>query len=275
MATRAKPATETVDPEVAAVADQPIEVENDAGDLNIFQRIAAISREAGALAPESKGGVPFAFRGVDGTVAHLTPFLNKYGVFLVPSAVRHKVSERELMNVDKATKAVTPSGRVLKTSKVEATYDVYGPDGFGFSVEVPGLADDYADRSTAQAMSVAYRIALLQLFHLPTHTKDPEETGEEVQKITANIAAGEGTVATVRGPKAVEAAKAQNAGKAPTSISRLQQEAKALGRQLGIEPAEMNALGAKLSGDKPVDVWFNDALIMEQIRDDLKARADA
>ena len=53
-------------------------------ELNIFQRINAISLEAGALAPESKGGVPFAFRGIDGTVAHLTPFLHKYGVFAAP-----------------------------------------------------------------------------------------------------------------------------------------------------------------------------------------------
>lgn len=269
--TTAAKATETVDPEIEAVANQPIEALSE--DLNIFQRIAAISKEAGALAPESKGGVPFAFRGVDGTVAHLTPFLNKYGVFLVPSRVDHKVSERELMNVDKATKAVTPSGRVLKTSKVEATYDVYGPDGFGFSVEVPGLADDYADRSTAQAMSVAYRIALLQLFHLPTHTKEPEETGEDVAKITAGI--NDEQQPTVRGPKAVETAKANQSGPAPTSISRLQAEAKALGRKLGVDSGELNALGEKLSGTADMDVWFNDVLIMEQIRDNLKARAEA
>ena len=42
-----------------------------------------------------------------------------------------------------------------------------------------GLANDYADRSTAQAQSVAFRVALLQTFALPTHSPEPEQTGVE------------------------------------------------------------------------------------------------
>jgi hypothetical protein len=219
-------------------------------ELNLYQRIAAISREAGALAPESKGGVPFAFRGVDGTVAHLTPFLNKYGVFLAPAGISHVVTEREV------------GSRVVKTSQVEQKFDVYGPDGYGFTIETAGLADDFADRSTAQAQSVAYRIALLQLFHLPTHTKEPEETGQDVLNAAATDAP--------RGPKAVEAAKAS--APSATPVARLQQEAKALGRKLNMEPSVLNDKGAELSGGKDVDTWFNDALIMEQIVDWLKGQ---
>lgn len=223
--------------------------------LNIYERIAAISKEAGALAPESKGGVPFAFRGIDGTVAHLTPFLEKYGVFLAPTILDKTVSEREVGN------------RVVKTTDLTVEWAVYGPEGLGFTFSTAGLADDFADRSTAQASSVAYRIALLQLFHLPTHSREPEETGEDVAKGR-----------TEAGPpqsKAVTAAKAASAPAAGTGITRLQQEAKALGRKLNLEPSDLNAMGAKLSGGKEVDVWFNDVLIMEQIRDDLKARVEA
>lgn len=272
MATRAKPVS--IEPEAIAVEEAPNDpqppVLDNADELNIFQRIAAISREAGALAPESKGGVPFAFRGVDGTVAHLTPFLNKYGVFLSPAGGSHVVTEREIVD-----KQGNPTGRIVKTSQVEQSFDVYGPNGYGFTTSTYGLADDFADRSTAQAQSVAYRVALLQLFHLPTHTKDPEEAGEETQKQIAAATAGEATAAAPRGPKAVETAKAANAAPAPTAIGRLQAETKALGRKLGVESDELNALGKELSGGKEAEIWFNDPLIMEQIRDNLKARAEA
>lgn len=265
------PEDQAANPDPAA-EDAAVEAQSapETESLNIFQRIAAISREAGALAPESKGGVPFAFRGVDGTVAHLTPFLNKYGVFLAPAGGRHEVSEREILAVPKTGGPAQPTGRIVKTSTVDQSFDVYGPDGYGFTVTTYGLADDFADRSTAQAQSVAYRVALLQLFHLPTHTKEPEEAGEEVQAQIAAVTSGDAPAAP-RGPKAVEAARSAGTT-AGTPVSRLQQEAKALGRAKNVTPDEMNAKGAELSGGKPADEWFNDALIMEQIRDWLKAK---
>lgn len=269
-----KPAPEaeqgtTDEPELLAGALPKVPETIQPSDMNIFQRIAAISREAGALAPESKGGVPFPFRGVDGTVNHLTPLLNKYGVFVVPAGGSHLVTEREILD-----KQGNPTGRIVKTSQIDQSWNIYGPDGFGFTATTYGLADDFADRSTAQAQSVAYRIALLQIFHLPTQTKEPEEAGEDTQAQIAKATSGEDDPAP-RGPKAVEAAKEKQAAPAPTGIARLQAETKALGRKLGVNPDELNALGARLSGGVSPDVWFNDPLIMEQIRDDLKARTGA
>lgn len=221
-------------------------------ELNIYQRIAAITAEAGALAPEAKGGVPFAFRGIDGTVAHLTPFLNKYGVFLSPVVQSHIVTPNSVGN------------RTVKTTEVEVTYGVYGPDGKSdIEITVPGLADDFADRSSAQAMSVAYRIALLQLFHLPTHSKEPEETGQDVLNATGAEAP--------RGPKAVEQAKATSV--APGNIVKLQSEAKALGKALGKEADQLNALAEELKGD--VEDWFNSPVVMKKIVDTLKAEQKA
>lgn len=219
-------------------------------ELNIFQRINAISLEAGALAPESKGGVPFAFRGIDGTVAHLTPFLHKYGVFAAPKVLEAKVRDREV------------GSRVVKTTEVVVEYTFYGPDGSSVTTVSAGLADDFADRSTAQAMSVAYRIALLQLFHLPTHSKEPEETGQEVL---------DGAAAEPKQPKAVAAAKAATSAPTGPNIGRLQQECKALGRALNMAPDDLNRLGEQISGGKKAEEWFNDAFVMEQLRDRLKA----
>lgn len=217
--------------------------------LTIYERIAAISAEAGALAPEAKGGVPFAFRGIDGTVAHLSPLLNKYKVFATPEIINHNVVERELTD-----KQGNITGRVVKTAIIEVKYTFYGPTGDSVTVTVPGLADDFADRASAQAMSVAYRIALLQLFHLPTHTKEPEETGEEAMKS--------------RAASAVEAAQAKSAPAAPAApggIKRLQVEAKRLGQELKMDSAELNGLGAKLSNGAEPSVWFNDPAVMQSL----------
>lgn len=134
---------------------------------NIYQLINRISQEAGALAPEKTGGVPFSFRGIDAVVAHLTPLLNKYGVVVIPEVHEHNVSS-------------APSGnKVVTTSDVKTTYRFYAPDGTYVAATVAGLANDYADRSAAQAQSVAFRVALLQTFHLPTHSPEPEQTGVE------------------------------------------------------------------------------------------------
>lgn len=145
-----------------------------APSMNIYQIIAAVGSEAGALAPESKGGVPFAFRGVDGTVAHLVPHLRKYGVITVPEVLEQKVTTRELS-----------AGKAITQTEVLTKFHFYAPDGSSVSATTAGLAQDYADRSTAQAQSVAFRVALLQTFTLPTHDKEPEQAGEETQKFIA------------------------------------------------------------------------------------------
>lgn len=135
--------------------------------LNIYQILDRISNEAGALAPEAKGGVPFAFRGIDGTVAHLSPLLRKYGVVVVPTVTQ------------KAVSSAASGNKVVTTTDLTTQFTFYAPDGTNVVATTAGLANDYADRSTAQAQSVAFRVALLQTFALPTHSPEPEQTGVE------------------------------------------------------------------------------------------------
>lgn len=165
---------------------------------NIYQLISTISEEAGALAPEAKGGVPFAFRGVDQVVSHLSPLLRKHGVVVVPEVVEQTVTTRELS----AAKAITQTA--LRTR-----FTFYAPDGTSVSATTAGLAQDYADRSTAQAQSVAFRVALLQVFTLPTTDKEPEQQGEETQKYIQAAAAENAAVAQA-------AAKAKSGPPEPT-----------------------------------------------------------
>jgi hypothetical protein len=208
--------------------------------LSIYERINRISKEAGALAPEAKGGVPFAFRGIDGTVAHLTPFLHKYGVFLSPETIIAQVTPNAV------------GQRTVKTTETLVQYNVYGPEGKSdITLVVPGLADDFADRSTAQAMSVAYRIALLQLFHLPTHTKEPEETGGAVADTIAKEAAAPARPAP--GPAPATGAK--------VILDKIVE----IAGTKGINTEALNQKGTEVSGGKPSSVWFGDASVLQEI----------
>lgn len=135
---------------------------------NIIQILDAIAHEAGALEKQaSGGGVPFPYRGIDGVINHLSPLLRKYGVIFTDKVIHKSVTS-------------APSGnKVVTMTDLTILFTFYAPDGSSIPTEVAGLATDYGDRSTAQAHSVALRIALLQLFALPTQSPDPEETGVE------------------------------------------------------------------------------------------------
>lgn len=219
--------------------------------LNIYQRLNAISQEAGALAPEAKNGVPFAFRGIDGTVAHLTPFMHKYGVIVLPTVLEKVVSKRELT-----------SGKVVTTTDLVVKYTFVGPDGDSVEVVSAGLADDFADRSTAQAMSVAMRIALLQAFHLPTHAREPEETGQEVMNNAAPSV-----------PKAVATAQGASRGGGGGGLLKLQASAKSLGKQLDMGPDDLNAMGQRI-GNGNAD-WYATESVLEAMVKELEAKAKA
>lgn len=161
---------------------------------NIFQIIAKVGEEAGALAPEKTGGVPFAFRGIDAVIAHLVPHLRKYGVITVPEVIEQRVTSRE-----------APQNKTITQTEVLTKFTFYAPDGSNVSATTAGLAQDYSDRSTAQAQSVAFRVALLQTFTLPTHDKDPEVAAEEVQaQLAKDAAKGKPATATVDPLKATQ-----------------------------------------------------------------------
>ncbi len=207
----------------------------------IINILNEISKEAGALAPERNGGVPFAFRGVDQVVSHLAPLLKEHGVVIVPEVIDRVTSTREIGN----NKAITQTDLLTK-------FTFYAPDGSSVSATTAGLAQDYADRSGSQAQSVAFRVALLQVFKLPTTDKEPEAAGEDTQKYIQDNA----KAATKEAKK-----PARTANTARADIQKVIADENPYG------PEEINALGKKHSGGKEPSEWMNDLKVLDAILD--------
>ena len=105
----------------------------------------------------------FMFRGIDAVVNAVSPALQKAGVVVTPKL--EKIERREMK---------TSRGNAMNSIDVIVTYTFTGPSGDTISATVPGEAFDSGDKATAKAMSVAFRIALLQSLALPTDDPDPD-----------------------------------------------------------------------------------------------------
>ena len=133
--------------------------------LTIFQIFAAVKREVRAVGKDQRNQQQnFNFRGVDAVVNAAAPALDKHGVITLPV-----LEEIEYTTVEVGQKR-TPMAHV----RVKVTYRFHGPAGDHLDALVPGEAMDSGDKGTAKAMSVAYRIALIQALNLPTSDEDPD-----------------------------------------------------------------------------------------------------
>ena len=206
--------------------------------LTIHQRLIKVAQQVGVLEPKNApgGGIKFKYRGVDSTVAHVTPWLNFFEVIVIPSVRSHIITERELKD-----------GRVVKTAQVEVDYTFYGPNGDSVTASAPGLADDFADRATAQAMSVAYRTALLQSFHIAATGDDPEQTGEKV------LVARESGGGSANPKIATAQAKAASAG--PSPAEQMRGAILAVAGQKGMDGSAINALAEQVTGKDKTEWW--------------------
>jgi hypothetical protein len=135
-------------------------------DPLIYGKLAAVMAELPAVGKDSKNEQQgWNFRGVDAVVNAISPALRKHGVVVVPSVQR--IGYRDAM-----TTGGTP--RPTREVTVEVAYTFYAEDGSSVTAVVPGESLDQSDKGSAKAMSVAFRIALLQVFALPTSEPDPD-----------------------------------------------------------------------------------------------------
>jgi len=199
----------------------------------IYGLVSAAAKKAGALPKETSAGVKYSFRGVDSTVNHLAPVLDEFGIVTVPV-----VLEFEL--IDKVV-----NGKNTTTAKILYGVDFFAPDGSSIRAITPGQSMDYSDKAAAQAASVAYRIALLQTFHLPTDSPDPElsQIGNEDETTPAGQSIKAAAAAAKR--PTVTAAQAGNEPK-ESKVTELVNEARAEGAKRGMDGSALNKLSKTL-----------------------------
>lgn len=134
--------------------------------MNIYQSIAAIMRDIGAVGKNQKNTQQgFMYRGIDAVMNALQPALVANKVFVVPEILNQVREER-----------LTKSGSNLIYSVCTIKYTFYAEDGSCVSAIVIGEGMDSGDKATNKAMAIAFKYACFQVFCIPTEEmKDPDE----------------------------------------------------------------------------------------------------
>ena len=113
----------------------------------------------------------YKFRSIDDVMNALNPAMVKNHVFVSPTILDQKRSERE-----------TTKGGVLIYSVVTVRYTFYTDDGSSVEATVVGEAMDSGDKSMNKAMSAAFKYACFQVFCIPTEEMhDSEEQSDELK----------------------------------------------------------------------------------------------
>lgn len=111
----------------------------------------------------------FSFRGIDAVVNAVAPALREHGVIVMPEVLDHTYSTVE----------VGRNRTQMEHVIVRVKYTFTGTQGDSLACTVLGEAMDAGDKATPKAMSVAFRIALLQALALPTDEPDPDSYSYE------------------------------------------------------------------------------------------------
>jgi hypothetical protein len=102
------------------------------------------------------------------------PALRRHGVVVVP--MLEDVNYRDVQ---------TSTGKASRECTVKVRYRFHGPAGDFLDCVTPGESMDFGDKGAPKAMSVAYRIALLQALCLPTDDNDPDASNYERAAVPA------------------------------------------------------------------------------------------
>jgi hypothetical protein len=125
---------------------------------NIFKRITRAMDEIEPILKNKRNkDQNFTYRGIDDVMNGTQPILKKCGIFIVP----------EVLDVSRE-KLTSAGGGALMHSVIKMRYTFYGEDGSSVPAVVIGEAMDTGDKSITKAQSIAYRVALCQIFCIPT-----------------------------------------------------------------------------------------------------------
>jgi hypothetical protein len=133
--------------------------------LSIYEVLVLIMRDVTHVGKEQYNkSQKYSFRGIDDMVMALGPKLREYGVVHYPTVVDSWRRDTE-----------TGKGTLMRETILRVRYTFIGPAGDRIDdLITEGESLDTGDKGTAKAHSVAWRVALIQLFALPTDEPDPD-----------------------------------------------------------------------------------------------------
>jgi hypothetical protein len=146
-----------------------VEVTETTDKPTVVEALLAVMEDVQAVGKGDRNNQQgYNFRGIDAVINAVGPAFRKHGVVAVPAK-----SEARYRDVQ------TSTGKPSRECTVTVTYRFYGPAGDFIEAEVPGESMDFGDKGAPKAMSVAYRIALLQALCIPTNEPEPDAQSYE------------------------------------------------------------------------------------------------
>jgi hypothetical protein len=156
----------------------PAEVQSEE-PLPVAQLIGQVSRRIGAIAKDRRaemgaGGGNYKFRGIDDVMDAVHGPLAEAGIVTLTEVVDVQRSERPRPNK-------SPQSVVYLHLRVHFV----GPKGDVLTAEAVGEGQDYGDKATPKAHSVAFRTIMLQVFTIPVsdtsaHIDSEQDNDERV-----------------------------------------------------------------------------------------------
>ena len=130
-------------------------------EQTLSQALSDITSEVGVIEKKKQStGVTYAFRGIDEVMNKLNPLLSKHGVTLQNEICSHNLERREFVNKygdAKVAYVATVHIRLIFSKGTEK--EVW---------EEVAMSEDYGDKAMTQAMSMAYKYAILRKFCILT-----------------------------------------------------------------------------------------------------------
>jgi hypothetical protein len=126
--------------------------------IEVMRKVRFVSKDQ-----QNTEGGRYNFRGIDDVINALGPVMREVGILALPEIVWSDRRETK-----------TTRGKDTRETLVRTRWTFYGPRGDSICAITEGESLDSGDKGTAKAQTVAWRIALIQAFALPTDEPDPD-----------------------------------------------------------------------------------------------------
>lgn len=137
---------------------------------SIVESLSAVMADVQAVRKgERNDQQGYSFRGIDAVVNAVGPALRAHGVVVLPVV---EDSHYDVVEVGR-------NRTQMRQATVTVRYVFVGPAGDRLEAVSVGEAMDSGDKATPKAMSVAFRVALLQALCIPTDEADPDSQSYE------------------------------------------------------------------------------------------------